>query len=331
MATHPPRSVGVLGTGSFLPERIVDNAELADRFGCTEEWILERTGIRERRYVSNGTATSDLALSASRGALEAAGIGPEQIDLIICATYSPDYAFPATACLVQDRLGAENAGAFDLEAACSGFITALLLGSQSVASGFAERVLIIGADVNSTLVHPADRNTAVLFGDGAGAAVLGPVEDGKGLLAGHLGSDGAGWKHFVRPAGGSRLTPSARTIVEKLHHIRMEGRELFKFGVRTLVDTAKKLLLKARLDLDAVDLFIPHQANLRIIQAAMERLGIPRERTFINLDRYGNTAAASIGIALDEAVRGGRLRPGSTSMLVGFGAGLSWAGGILRG
>jgi len=324
------RPVHILGTGSFLPGRIVDNAELADRFGCTEDWILERTGIRERRYVEEGTATSDLAVQACLRALEAAGIEPEEIGLVICATYSPDFSFPATACLVQNQIGASRAGAFDLETACSGFMTAFLMGSQTVATGFADKVLVVGADINSGLIDPNDRNSAVLFGDGAGAAVLAPSSNGTGLMAGMLGADGSGWDCFVRPAGGSRQPVTHQTIAERKHFIRMQGPELFKFGVRTLVATAKEVLSRAGLEVEDVDLFIPHQANLRIISAGVQRLGIPDEKVVINIDRYGNTSSASIGIALDEAVREGRLAPGFNVLMVGFGAGLTWAGGLLR-
>jgi 3-oxoacyl-[acyl-carrier-protein] synthase-3 len=322
--------VRVLGTGSFLPGRVVGNAELAARFGCTEDWILERTGIRERRYAEAGQATSDLAVEAARRALDAAHTDPSEIGLVICATYSPDYSFPATACLIQDRIGARTAGAFDMEAACSGFMTALVIASQCVASGFVQKVLVVGADTNSTLIDPDDRNTAVLFGDGAGALVLGSALNGAGLLAGVLGSDGSGWNAFIRPAGGARNSLSAEALQQRKQYIHMNGHDLFRFGVRTLAATAESVLAKAGMTIADVDLFIPHQANLRIIQAGAERLGIPPEKTFVNIERCGNTAAASIGIALDEAVRSGRIDQGSVVLLVGFGAGLSWSGGVVR-
>ena len=330
MSPATPIPIRVLGTGSYLPDRVVDNAELARRFGCTEEWILERTGIRERRYAAPGQATSDLGVEAARRALEAARTDPSEIGLVICATYSPDFSFPATACLIQDRIGASGAGAFDMEAACSGFMTALVIASQCVASGFVRKVLVVGADTNSRLIDPEDRNTAVLFGDGAGALVLGPALNGAGLLAGLLGSDGSGWRSFIRPAGGARLAPSPEALAQRQHYIHMNGQDLFRFGVRTLVSTAESVLAKAGMGPADVDLFIPHQANLRILQAGAQRLGIPPERTFVNIDRCGNTAAASVGIALDEAVRAGRVRSGSIVLLVGFGAGLSWSGGVVR-
>jgi 3-oxoacyl-[acyl-carrier-protein] synthase III len=321
---------GVLGTGSFLPERVLDNRELAERFGCSEDWILSRTGIRERRFVEPGTGASDLGVHAAERALEAAGIGAREVDLIICATYTPDMAFPSTACLIQHRLGAKPAAAFDLQAACSGFVYALVTASQYVASAGIRFALVVAADVNSAIVDPADQKVSPLFGDGAGAVVLGPVNHGAGLLGFHMGADGGGGSLFYMPAGGSRRPATAETVGAREHYIKMDGPSLFRFGVDAMVQASRLALDRASLSVEDVDLFIPHQANVRIIDAGIERLGIPKDRTLVTLDRFANTAAASIPIALDIAVQAGRLRPGMHVLLTGFGAGLTWGSTILK-
>lgn len=321
---------GVLGTGSFVPDRIVDNRELAERYGCSESWILERTGIRERRFAPDGASASDLGLEAARRALADAAVEPREIDLVICATYTPDMAFPATACLIQDRLGATPAAAFDLQAACSGFVYALVTASQFVAGGAVRRALVVGADVNSRIVDPSDRKVTALFGDGAGAVVLGPVSDGGGLLGFHLGADGAGGPLFRLPAGGSRRPASAETVEGREHYLRMDGPPLFRFAVEILVQSSRRALDRAGLAEEDVDLFVPHQANLRILDAGLERLRIPRARMVVTLDRYANTAAATIPMALDEAARDGRLRRGHRVLVTGFGAGLTWGSAVLR-
>jgi len=322
--------VGILGTGSSLPERVVDNAELARRYGCSEEWILTRTGIRERRFAEDGVAASDLGAEAAKRAIEAAGIRAADVDLVICATYTPDMAFPSTACLIQERIGASGAAAFDLQAACSGFIYALLTAASFVASGGARRVLVVGSDVNSRIVDPSDQKVTALFGDGAGAAVVGAVNHGAGLLGSDLGADGGGGMAFYMPAGGSRRPPSRETVEAREHYLRMDGKSLFRFGVEAMASSSIRALGAAALGVGDVDVFIPHQANLRIIDAGLERLGIPRERCVVTIERLANTAAATIPIALDESVRSGRIRPGMIVLLTGFGAGLTWGSVVLR-
>lgn len=324
------RRAGVLGTGAFLPERILDNSELARRYGCSEDWILSRTGIRERRFAPPGTGASSLGTEAARRALASAGVEARDLDLVICATYTPDMAFPSTACLIQEALGAKPAAAFDLQAACSGFVYALVTAAQFVAGGGAERALVVGADVNSTIVDPEDRKVTALFGDGAGAVVVGRVNHGGGLLGYHMGADGGGGELFYLPAGGSKRPASPETVRAREHFLRMDGRSLFRFAVEALVQSSRNALDRAALSIDDVDLFVPHQANLRILDAGLARLGIPRGKTVVTLDRYANTASATIPIALDEAVREGRLRPGMIVLLTGFGAGLTWGSVVLR-
>jgi 3-oxoacyl-[acyl-carrier-protein] synthase-3 len=321
---------GVLGTGSYLPERVLNNRELAERFGCSEEWILTRTGIRERRFAEPGTGSSDLGLIASRRALEAAGVAAHDIDLIICATYTPDMAFPSTACIIQEGLGAKPAAAFDLQAACSGFVYALVTAAQYIIAGNLRYGLVVAAEVNSTIVDPMDQKVTPLFGDGAGAVVVGRVDDGAGLLGFHLGADGGGGGLFYMPAGGSRRPSTFETIEAREHYIKMDGPSLFRFGVDAMVQSSRNALDRAAVGVDAVDVFIPHQANVRIIDAGLERLGIPRDKTLVTLDRFANTAAASIPIALDEAARSGRLESGMIVLLTGFGAGLTWGSTVLR-
>ncbi len=323
-------NAGILGTGSFLPEKIIDNSFLARLFGCDEEWILRRTGIRERRFVKDGQAASSLGVEASRRALDSAGVKPDELDLVICATYTPDMSFPSTACLIQHELKAGRAAAFDLQAACSGFVYALVTATQFVATGLYKRVLVVASDVNSSIINPKDRKVTALFGDGAGAVVIGPTNGNTGVIGQYMGADGGGGDLFCRPAGGSRmqLTPSA--LEKGLQYIQMDGPSLFRAGVELMVSASKKALGKCRMAISDVDLFIPHQANRRMLDAGLKRLGIPAERTVVNLDRYANTSAATIPIALDEAVRGGRLRPEDILLLTGFGAGLTWGSVVLR-
>ena len=321
---------GVLGTGSYLPDRVLDNKELAERFGCSEEWILSRTGIRERRFAEPGTGASDLGVIAAERALEAASVPAKDLDLVVCATYTPDMAFPSTACLIQDRLGAKPAAAFDLQAACSGFVYALVTAAQYVvASGF-RTALVVASDVNSTIVDPRDQKVTPLFGDGAGAVVLGRVNHGSGLLGFHMGADGGGGNLFYMPAGGSRRPATFETVEAREHYIRMDGPSLFRFGVDAMVQASRLSLDRAGLKVEDVDLFIPHQANIRIIDAGLDRLGIPKDKTLVTLDRFANTAASSIPIALDLAVRTGQHRSGMNVLLTGFGAGLTWGSTVLR-
>ena len=321
---------GVLGTGSHLPERVLDNRELAERFGCSEEWILTRTGIRERRFADPGIGSSELGLIAARAALDAAEITARELDLIVCATYTPDMAFPSNACLIQEALGAKPAASFDLQAACSGFVYALVTAAQYVMAGNVRYGLVVAAEVNSTIVDPMDQKVTPLFGDGAGAVVVGRVGDEAGLLGFHLGADGGGSGLFYMPAGGSRRPTTFETLEARQHYIKMDGPSLFRFGVDAMVQSSRNALDRAGVGVDSVDVFIPHQANLRIIDAGLERLGVPRDKTLVTLDRFANTAAASIPIALDEAARSGRVAPGMIVLLTGFGAGLTWGSTVLR-
>src|SRR5690606_11480775 len=293
-------------------------------------WIVTRTGIRERRMADPGMATSDLALPAAQRALASAGVEPEELDLIVVATVTPDMFFPATACIVQDALGARNAGAYDLSAGCSDFVYALDQAVHGVRTGTYEKVLVIGADVLTRIVDFTDRSTCVLFGDAAGAVVLGPVREGYGVLSTVVGADGSGGPKLCVPGGGSRLplTPDADP---KARFIHMAGNDVFKFAVRIMGEAARQAVQRAGLDsVDDIDLFIPHQANIRIIDAAVERLKMDRERVFVNVDRYGNTSAASVPGELDEARQEGRGRDGGRLLRVGCGAGLRWAGAVVR-
>lgn len=329
-----PREVlnaGIIGVGVCVPERILTNSELEQIVDTSCEWIYSRTGIKERRIAGPEEATSDLAVVAAERALANAGVQPDEIDLVVVATTTPDVILASTACLVQDRLGLKKkAGSFDLTAGCCGFVHALAVGSQFVATGTCNRVLVIGADTMSKIIDWQDRNTCVLFGDGAGAVVLGPVAAGQGILASKLYSDGAGNPHLYVPAGGSRQPASNQTVADRLHYLRMNGRETFKFAVRVMGEAAEEVIAAAGLNKSDVSFFIPHQANIRIIEPAAKKLGISMEKVLINLDRYGNTSAASIPLALEEALRYGKINKGDCVVLVGFGAGLAWGASIIR-
>jgi len=324
------RSAGIVGIGSCLPERVITNEELEQIIDTSDEWIRTRTGIRERRIVNSTTAASDLSVPAAAAALAMAGLSAEEVDLIIVATITPDNLFPATACLVQERLGARRAAAFDISAGCTGFIYALSVASQFIATGVYENTLVIGAEVMSKFINWQDRNTCVLFGDGAGAVVLKAVPAEKGLLGLYLGSDGNGADHLSIPAGGSRLPASTSTVKSHLHTIHMNGPEVFKFAVRIMGEASLKALEQAGLNKEDIDFLIPHQANTRIIEAATKRLGLAPEKVYINLDRYGNMSSASIPVALEEVYRAGKLRPEDKILLVAFGAGLTWGAAILN-
>ena len=314
------RRVGILGTGSFVPPKVVTNDDLAARMDTTDEWIASRTGIRARRLVEPGVLTSDIAAAAARNALVDAGLGASDLDLIIVASSTPDYpgSFPSTATVVQTALGAANAAAFDLGAVCSGFAYALHVAAQMVASGANRHVLVIGAETFSRILNWDDRATAVLFGDGAGAVVVGEVSEG-GYLGGILGADGAGGELLCVTRSGE--CPGT---------IYQNGREVYKFAVQIMGEVALRAVESAGLTAADIDLLIPHQANIRIIDKAAERMGLPREKVVVNLDRYGNTSAASIPLALDEAAKAGRVQPGSLLVLVGFGAGLTWGANVIR-
>ena len=319
----------IAGTGSYAPANVVTNADLERMVATSDEWIRERTGIRDRRIAATGEACSDLAVQAGKRALTAAGLAATDLDMILVATCTGDYPLPATACLVQHQLGATKAAACDLSAACCGFVYALSVADAYVKSGM-RHVLVIGSEVMSAITDWTDRNTCVLFGDGAGAVVVSASDGEQGILSTHLRSDGTLCELIMVPGGGSRTPPSEKVIAERLQYIKMKGNETFKVAVRTLEEIARTTLSANGLRVEDLDLYVPHQANVRILKAVMERLGLPREKVLLNLDRYGNTSAASIPIALDEAVREGRIKDGSLVMLGAFGAGLTWASAVIR-
>lgn len=324
------RNVGIIGTGAYLPERRLTNFDLEKMVDTSDEWITSRTGIKERRIAADDEASSDLAVKAAKQAMENAGITAEQVDLIIVATVTPDMSFPATACLVQEQIGAPKAATFDLSAACTGFIYGVSTAAQFIATETYKYALVIGVECLSRIVDWTDRNTCVLFGDGAGAAVLGPVKEGYGFQSFELGGDGSGKDLLKIAAGGSRLPASENTVANSMHTLFMNGREVFKFAVRVMTSASDVALEKANLSFDDIDLFVPHQANSRIIEAAMKRYGLPDEKVVVNLDRYGNMSSASIPVALHEAIEEGRVSEGDTLVLCGFGGGLTWGATVLN-
>ncbi len=320
----------IAGIGSYVPDRILTNYDLEEMVETSDEWIVTRTGIRTRHIVDEGVSTSDIGLMAAKHALSDAGVEPEEVDLIVVATVTPDMPFPSTACVIQSKIGAVNAFAFDISAGCTGFIYALSVASQYIESGSCKKVLVIGAETLSKVTNWKDRRTCILFGDGAGAALLVPTKSEKGIIATYLGSDGSGEDMLKIPAGGSRMPASEETLSQGLHYIHMEGNEVFKFAVKALGDATLRVLDKVGLSKEDIHWFIPHQANIRIMEAAARRLDVSLERIVMNLDKYGNTSSASIPIALDEAVRDGRIKPGELLDLVGFGAGLTWGASLIR-
>ncbi|WP_139998292.1 beta-ketoacyl-ACP synthase III [Paenibacillus paridis] len=326
MGLHP---VGILGTGKYVPERILSNKELEAMVETNDEWIVTRTGIKERRLAAADEATSDLALYASQKAIAAAGLTAEDIDLIIVATITPDMFFPSTACLLQDKLGAKKAAAFDLSAACSGFIYGLATGSSMIASGMYKHVLVVGAETLSRITDYTDRNTCILFGDGAGAVVLGQVEEGRGFQSFKLGADGSGGDLLKVSGGGSRTPATEESVQTKQHYIHMAGNDVFKFAVRIMGSVAEEALEMAGIAKEDISLLVPHQANIRIIQSALNRLNLSEDKAMINLDQYGNMSSASIPVALAEAVEQGRVKEGDKIVLVGFGGGLTWGASVL--
>lgn len=320
----------IVGLGIGVPQRVLTNKDLENIVDTSDEWIVERTGIRERRIASPDQATSDFAEAAGRRALEQADLTPQDLDLIVLCTVGPDRFVPPGACTLQSRLGAIQAAAFDLNAACSGFLYGLAVVNGLICGGSYRRVLLVGAETLSRIIDYQDRNTCVLFGDGAGAAVLVPSNDNSGLLAFNLGADGTGGDLLQVPAGGSRIPATHDSVSRRLHYARMKGNEIFKLAVRAMVRSVDQSLDDAGISRQDIDWMVPHQANLRIIEAAASRLGIAREQVVINIDRYGNTAAASIPIALAEAVEQGKIRDGHVVALAGFGAGLTWGSAIIR-
>lgn len=323
------RAVGILGTGKYVPEKILTNSDLEKMVDTNDEWIVSRTGIKERHIAAPEQATSDLAYEAAIKALESAGMTADQLDLIIVATVTPDTFFPSTACILQEKLGAKKAAAFDLSAACSGFVYSLATATNFIKTGMYNNALIIGADCLSRITDYTDRNTCVLFGDGAGAVVIGEVPEGRGFLSFDLGAEGSGGHLLNLAAGGSREPASSATIEDKKHYIYMNGREVFKFAVRVMGSATEAVMAKAGKTKEEIDLFVPHQANIRIIQSAMNRLDLPPEKCVINVDKYANTSAASIPLALVEAAEQGRMKEGDTVLMVGFGGGLTWGACVL--
>jgi len=323
-------NAGIVGIGIYVPEKILTNDELEKMVDTSDEWIKTRTGIAQRRVASDHEYTSDLAVKAAWNALKDANLHPQEVELIIVATITPDMHSPSTACIVQDKIGAVNAAAFDINAACSGFVYALTVANQFITTGCYNNALVIGAETLSKITDWTDRTTCILFGDGAGAAVLQAVEDNKGILSTHIGADGSMGKHLTIPnlhIDSEKLNnhPSANPRV-----ICMDGPEVFKFAVKIMPEATLKVLEKAGLSIDDVDVIIPHQANLRIVDSAAKRLNIRKDKLFINLERYGNTSAASIPIALYEAVKEGLIRSNDVVVLVGFGGGLTWASAVVR-
>jgi 3-oxoacyl-[acyl-carrier-protein] synthase-3 len=321
-------AVGLTGLGAYAPERVLTNADLETMVDTSDEWIVTRTGISERRIAAPEQAASDLALPAARQALEQAGVAPEELDLVIVATATPDMLFPATAAIVADTLGARHAAAYDLLAGCTGFVYALSQAYGAVATGLSKRALVIGAEVLSRITNWEDRSTCILFGDGAGAAVVQPIDEG-GIVGFELGADGSGGPDLCVPAGGSRRPVSADTLEEELQFIRMNGAEVFRFATRVMVTSAEELLAACGATVDDVDLYVPHQANKRIVDHAVKNLGLDPDRVLMNIDRYGNTSSASIPICLAEAQAAGRLEEGTRVLISAVGAGLTWGSAYL--
>ncbi len=320
----------IIATGSYVPENIITNHDLEKIVDTSDDWITERTGIKERRIVNGNQATSDLAYEAASIALKRSHLKPRDIDLIIVATITPDMPFPSTACILQDRLGARNAAAFDVNAACSGFLYGLHIANGLIKSGLHQRILLVGAEVLSKVTDWQDRTTCILFGDGAGAAIVEATREKKGILSTHVNSDGSLSELICLPGGGSRNPCSTYSILKKLNFIKMKGNETFKVAVRTLEEMVVKTLEDNDLRPSQLSLLIPHQANIRIIQATAKRLNLPMEKVYVNIDRFGNTSAASVPIALDEAVHKGRVQDGDYILLEAFGGGLTWASSLIR-
>ena len=323
-------AAGILGTGTALPEKVITNFDLEKTVETSDRWITERTGIKERRQAGPGENTSSLSVEASRKALEMAGIKPQDLDLIICSTISPDMPLPATASFIQRDLGARTCCAFDLAAACSGFLFGITVAEQYIKTGKAKYVLVIGAELLSRYLDYQDRATCVIFGDGVAASVLGPVDPPSGILASELHTNGAYADHLYIPAGGTVKPASCETVQAREHYIKMRGNELFKVAVRSLEEVSRRVLKEAGVCPEQLNLFIPHQANQRITEAVRERLGVPPQRVYSNISRVGNTSSASIPICLDECVRSGRIKKGDLILMSAFGAGVTWGATLMR-
>lgn len=325
------RAAVISGTGASLPEKIVTNFDLEKLVETSDEWITTRTGIKERRVAREGETMSQFALEASRRAMDAAGVSAADLGMIICATVTPDQPIPSTSCLIQDRLGARSAPAFDMSAGCSGFLYALTVAHQFIRTGAHRHILVIGAELLTKYLDWSDRTTCILFADGAGAAILSASEEpGRGVLATALHSDGSMYDLITLPGGGAAHPPTAETLRQGLHFIRMKGNEVFKIAVRSIEEVCREVLTKAGVSASDVRLFVPHQANKRIIDAVGSRLGVPDDRIYLNIDRTGNTSSASIPIALDEVVRKGMLKQGDIVLFAAFGAGLTWGAALVR-
>ena len=321
--------VGILGLGKYLPEKVLTNKDLERIVDTTDEWITTRTGIKERRIARDDEATSDMATEAAKRALANAGLKPEDIDLIIVGTITPDMLFPATACLVQQKIGARRVPAFDVSVACSGFIYGLAIANQFIKSGTYKHALVIAAEKLSAITDWSDRSTCVLFGDGAGAAVLGPVDRG-GILSVYLGADGRQGDLIKLPAGGSRIPASKKSVEDRLHFIKMEGTELFKHAVKIMADAALEVTRPLGLTAEDISLVIPHQANIRILNAVAKRMGLTEDKIYLNIEKYGNMSAASSAVALVEAVEEGRIKKGDKILLDAFGGGLTWGAIVIE-
>ncbi len=320
----------ILGTGSYVPEKVLTNADLEKIVDTSDEWITTRTGIKERRVSEADVPSSELALKAAQKALEMAQIPPQKLDLILVATVTPDHMFPSTACLLQHKLGARKVMAYDLSAGCTGFIYGVIQADKFIRSGAAKYVLVVGVEELTKITNWTDRSTCVLFGDGAGAVIMGPSNDNAGIMATYAASDGSLKELLYQPAGGSAMPASKETVEKNLHTVVMLGNEVFKHAVRSMEEAALKGLELAGLSLDELDWLVPHQANIRIIDFLARRLKLPMERVVVTIDKYGNTSAASIPISLDEAVRDGRIKPGDNVLMVAFGAGFTWGSVVMR-
>ncbi len=326
----PEQSATITAVSHYVPEGRLTNGDLEKMVDTDDQWIMDRTGIRERRIVEKGTPTSSLAAEAARRVLAARGVGADEIDLIIVATVTPDMMFPSTACVLQEKIGASNAWGFDLSGACSGFLYALATGAQFIHSGRHSKVLVVGADVMSSIIDFEDRATCVLFGDGAGAVLMEASRNGNGVMDWILGSDGSGGPYLYMPGGGSLNPPSADTVAQKMHYVHQNGRSVFKFAVKGMIDVSESILERNGLTPADLKLFVPHQANMRIIKATADRLRLDPARVAVNIDRFANTTAATIPICLSEASTDGTIEEGDLLLLVSFGAGFTWGGILLR-
>ncbi len=324
------QGVSITGVGSYLPRKVLTNYDLEKMINTSNNWIVQRTGIKERRIIENGVTTSDLATKASLKAMKDAKVSPKDLDMIITSTITPDHFFPSTSCYIQQKIGATRASAFDILAACAGFIYAISIGQSFVVSGAAETVLVVGSECLSKITDYKDRTTCVLFGDGAGAVILQKSKTKHEILYTSLAADGSQADVLIMPGGGSKNPASLESIRKRMHYIQFKGKEVFKLAIKNITKLINETVKKNNLNLKDIDLIIPHQSNLRIIEATMQKLGLPMEKAFVNIDKYGNTSSASIPIAIDEARKAGRLHKGDLVMLVAFGGGLTWGSSLIR-